>query len=515
MLSRTTILDTLKRDCFDLLIIGGGATGAGIALDAALRGFRVALVEAKDFSSGTSSRSTKLIHGGVRYLELAIKKGDWRQWHLVSESLRERATLLQIAPHLVRKLPIVIPVHSLTERLYYGWGMKLYDALSRRHLIESSKFISKTEVLDACPQIRSLTLQGGIEYFDAQFDDARMNIALVLTGAENGAYPANYVRVEGLKKEKEKWRASAIDVLSGERFEICAQHCVNAAGPWGDAIRRLDDPQTFSYIKGSRGTHLILPSKYAPLKGLLLPKTTDQRVLFMLPWQRMTLVGTTECPSTIVDDPVPTKEEILFLLGQLEKQLGICVDDSEISCAWAGIRPLLHQLGKSSAFTTRDFKILRSASGLYSVLGGKWTTYRRMAEEFVDQLCKETLGKLIPCRTADFPLIGGNNYRAGLTQDLQQTFGWNEATCRHLVDAYGDRAMRVATHCKAAGGGHLLLQGYPYLQGEIRYAMREEMAQTPEDVLYRRLRLGFLDQKQVDQLLAFCSSIFSKGTRGA
>lgn len=468
--SREIQLNRLKEEVFDVCVIGGGATGAGVALDAATRGLKTALVEAHDFSSGTSSRSTKLLHGGVRYLEKAFKECDRKQFTVVKEGIKERQILLKIAPHLTRMIPIIIPCYSHFDQFYYGMGMKLYDWMSGEY---HSKKVSKEEVIHSFPHIKKEGLKGGILYHDGQFDDARMNISLILTAVQYGAAVANYLEVIQLNKE-----ATVKDNLTGKSFNIRAKTFINAAGPFSDTIRTLDNPRNVPCIKGSRGTHIILDKSICPHpSGLLIPKTADGRVLFVLPWEGSTLVGTTDIATSLTFDPKPTEEEISYLMNHLRHTFDLSTE--AIKASWAGIRPLLYQ-EENTADIPRDFAIVTSGSGLISVMGGKWTSYRKMAELTVDKI-------KMGCVTEHTLLWGA----AGYNHNLLDSFNLEEDIKHHLLHAYGDKAPEVAKLKK----NKRLAEGYPYIEAEVIYGIQNEYACTAEDILFRRTRLGTLDEK--------------------
>ncbi len=501
-LDRTTSIKQLKKENFDLLVIGGGATGSGIAMDAALRGYRVAIIDAGDFASQTSSRSTKLLHGGVRYLEKAFKELDFKQFQLVKSGLEERATLLKTAPHLSRALPIVIPVYSKFQALYYWLGIKCYDLLSGRHSIGKSRYISQKEVLHYFPKLKSQQLKGGIIYYDGQFDDARMNVSAILTAASKGAVVANYVKVVDFKSIDGRLVSAIVeDQFTQEAWALHAKAIVNATGPFADTIRRLDNPSVPKRMVGSIGTHLVLDRDYAPKEmGLLIPKTADGRVLFLLPWEKNTLVGTTDVPVDIQLNPETSDEEIDYLIHHLDLYLGLDVKKEEIQSYWAGIRPLVSaSASKKTAKLSRDFKIEKSASGLYSILGGKWTAFRKMAEKLLDQMIEnEDLSKRGPCTTKETPLVGGESSWEGLDKMLEHL---PLDVQDHLLHAYGTRSVEVANLARDRGLEARLHPNFPYIEAEVVWAMSEEMAQTEHDVLDRRLRLKTLNRRAAEEVL--------------
>ena len=341
-MNREQHIEALKTDAFDVLVIGGGATGSGVALDAATRGLKTALVERDDYSAGTSSRSTKLIHGGVRYLEQAVKKVDRSQFNLVRDALKERAVLIKIAPHLAKPLPLVTPLYNIIEVPYYMTGLKMYDWLAGKANLQPSRFVDSKEALERFPMLKKDGLRGGVVYYDGQFDDARMNVAIALTAAEQGAKLANHVTVTALTKTDGRISGASVeDALSGDTWDISAKVVINATGPFTDGIRQLDDPHAAPMLSASSGAHIVLDAKFSPPEtGLLIPQTEDGRVLFLLPWLGHTLVGTTDDPAKIESHPRATEEEIEYILRHIRKYFSIPVERGDVKSAWSGLRPL-------------------------------------------------------------------------------------------------------------------------------------------------------------------------------
>ncbi|MFT4553775.1 MAG: glycerol-3-phosphate dehydrogenase [Chlamydiales bacterium] len=514
--SREEQLGKLQSETFDILIVGGGATGAGVALDAATRGLRVALIEGKDFSSGTSSRSTKLIHGGLRYLEMAVKKLDIAQYRLVTEALKERAILFDIAPHLTRPIPIATPLYKILELPYFFTGLKLYDWLSGGTSLGPSSFLGRDEVIEKFDFLKQEGLKGAVQYFDGQFDDARMNVAIILTAAIEGAAVANYVEAVGFVKDEDKISGMEVrDVLTGESWVTRAKVVVNATGPFADNILRMDDPEAESLVEGSSGTHIFLDKRFSSSEaGILIPKTSDGRILFLLPWEGGTLAGTTDVPCGVSSNPKPTADDVDYILEHLRNYLSFPVERSDVRSAWTGIRPLVKNADiDETADLSRDHVIKLSASGLLTVVGGKWTTYRKMAEEAVDEAllhlgveCEK------PSRTAKTKLVGSATYTRDLIPSLMEDFHLDEDVAKHLSHSYGGRAVNVA---KIAEGEYRerLAEGYPYIKAEVVYAVEHEYACTPLDVLGRRVRLSFVNQRAaidaLPKVVKIMSSLFS------
>nr|WP_290224938.1 FAD-dependent oxidoreductase [Trichocoleus desertorum] len=486
----------LQSEAFDLLIIGGGATGTGIALDAATRKLKVALVERDDFAAGTSSRSTKLIHGGVRYLEQAVLRRDRSQFNLVRDALKERAVLLKIAPHLSQPLPIVMPLYNPLQIPYFFAGLKLYDALAGKANLAPSQFLSAKEIRDRLPMLRSKRLWGGVLYYDGQFNDARLNVALALTAAESGAVVANHIEVVALNQANGKLCGATVrDRLSGDSWEIVAKVVINATGPFADTIRQLDEPKATPMLQLSSGVHLVLAQQFSlPTTGILIPKTEDGRVLFILPWLEHTLVGTTDNSATLSDQPLATQEEIEYILRHLQKYFSIPVTQADVRAAWSGLRPLVSDpKAADTAKLSRDHVINISASGLLTITGGKWTTYRKMALDAVNAAL--TLGNLNcdrPSQTETLKLVGAENYSPQGDVQLQSAYGLALDVASHLNHAYGDQAVLVA-ELALAGYGQRLAENYPYLEAEVIYGARYESARSASDMLCRRTRLSFLN----------------------
>ena len=497
-MNREKQLDELRNQSFDLLVIGGGATGAGIALDAATRGLSVALVERGDFSEGTSSRSTKLVHGGVRYLEAAVKHLDKVQYQLVRDALRERGIILRLAPHLAWPIPLLTPLYKAWEVPYYFSGLKAYDLLAGHERLRPSRFVPRSRALEEFPQLKEEGLVGGVEYYDGQFDDARMNVAVVLTARREGAVTLNYVEVTGLVKEGGRVRGAEVrDRLTDEAFTVRARTVVNATGPFTDLIRRMDDPDAPPMVVTSSGVHIVLPGRFSPPgTGLLIPKTEDGRVLFVLPWMGHTLAGTTDEPAELSFHPRPQEEEIDYILRHLKRYFALEPGRDDILAAWSGLRPLVRDpKAHDTAELARDHIISESESGLVTIAGGKWTTYRKMAEDLVDYVVRtRDLHPARGCITDRVFVEGAAGFDPEGWRGLVERFDLDEDVARHLNRSYGDRAPEVA-RLAAEGFGDRLAPEHPFVEAEVVWAARQEMAHTPIDALARRTRLAFLDQK--------------------
>ena len=500
MTEREAILDRLsKGELFDLLVVGGGATGCGVALDAASRGLKVALAEKGDFASGTSGRSTKLIHGGVRYLEAALLHLDRVQFNLVCDALHERGVLLGIAPHLCRRITLVTPLYRYREIPYVLAGLKLYDLLAGGAGLGSSRFLGRAELLARFPMLKGEGLKGGVLYYDGQFNDARMNLALALTALEQGGALANHLEVVQLIRQGEKVAGALVrEAFSGRQWEIRARCVVNACGPSADLLRRLDDPETAPLLRVSSGIHIVLPRRYAPADGtgITIPRTEDGRVLFILPWLGGCLVGTTDQPAAPCERPSVSPADIDYLLRHLGRYFDLGVERSEIRAVWAGLRPLVHDLSAAdTAQLARDHVISRSPSGLITITGGKWTTYRKMALDTVDYAVRVAgLAPARGCRTERIVLAGGERFRPDAAPALASEFALSPESAWHLHRSYGDRAPEVAALCSGPLG-EPLAPGHPYLKGELSYAIRREFALSAADFLVRRIPLALLDRE--------------------
>ncbi|KAI8036241.1 glycerol-3-phosphate dehydrogenase, mitochondrial [Drosophila gunungcola] len=502
---------------FDVLIIGGGATGAGCALDSVTRGLKTALVELDDFASGTSSRSTKLIHGGVRYLQKAILGLDLEQYRMVKEALQERATMLESAPHLTHPLPIMLPVYTWWQVPYYWVGIKAYDLVAGDRNVKSSYYLSKKDALELFPMLKKDKLCGAIVYYDGQQDDARMCLAVALTAARHGATVCNHVEVKELLKKDDGTGKQVLcgakvkDHISGKEFTVKAKCIVNAAGPFTDSIRKMDNPTVKSICCPSSGVHIVLPGYYSPDQmGLLDPSTSDGRVIFFLPWQRQTIAGTTDLPCEITHNPTPTEDEIQFILSEIKNYLNADVEvrRGDVLSAWSGIRPLVSDPNKDDTQSlARNHIVHVSPSNLITIAGGKWTTYRAMAEHTIDAAIKAC--NLKPERaeavTSYLKIEGGQGWTPTMYIRLVQDFGLECEVAQHLAKSYGDRAFAVSKMASLTGKrwpiiGNRIHPEFPYIDAEIRYGVRE-YACTAVDMIARRLRLAFLNVQAAQEAL--------------
>jgi glycerol-3-phosphate dehydrogenase len=500
---------------WDVLVIGGGATGLGVALDSASRGYRTVLLERDDFAKGTSSRSTKLVHGGVRYLQ----EGDVG---LVREALYERGLLLKNAPHLVHKEHFIIPLYTRWKALWYMLGLMVYDLLSGRASFGPSRLISRQEVIHRLPGIVKKRLRGGVIYLDGQFNDARLAINLAQTAVEQGALVINHLEVTGLRKTAEGTvcGVAAIDRTTGRTYNLRSKSVVNATGVFVDEILQMDDPGAPPSVRPSQGVHLVLDQSFlGPRDALLIPKTEDGRVLFGVPWEGKLLVGTTDTPlNTHSAEPRALEEEIAFILRTAGQYVEKAPQRSDVLSVFAGLRPLAAPKDgdTSTKEISRSHKIIRSPSGLVTITGGKWTTYRRMAEDTVDEVIRVAGLEPRACATHELPIHGAVPAEAGGV--AAAVAPGVAATAGGVRIAVAPSAPAAARPADAPARDHLALYGsdrpaiealqrqhpewakpldprLPFTGAEVVWAVRYEEALTVEDVLARRVRALFLDAR--------------------
>ena len=484
---------TQRTEPWDIIVVGGGATGVGVAVDAATRGYATLLLEQHDFGKGTSSRATKLVHGGVRYLE----QGNVS---LVMEALKERGLLRQNAPHLVHELAHIVPSYSWWEGPFYGIGLKLYQMLSGKYGFGPSQLLSKEETLKRLPSVNPEGLTGGVVYYDGQFDDTRLLINLVATAAEQGATLLNYAKVTALQKGSDGIvnGVTCQDVETGKVFEAKARVVINATGAFTDSVRQLADKNATRMIAPSQGAHIILDRSFLPgTDAILVPHTKDGRVMFALPWHEHTLVGTTDTPIPEAKlEPVAFEQEVEFMLETAGLYLAKKPTKADILSVWAGVRPLVKiGDGKNTAALSRDHTVHIDQSGLLSIAGGKWTTYRNMAEDAVSQAA--TLADLPDksCLTKNLNIHGYTPNAASF--GALSFYGTDAVAIRALVD--GDAAL-----------GQKLDPELPYIAAEVVWAAREEMARSVEDVLARRTRALFLNSKAAVRMAPKAAQLLAK-----
>ena len=489
-----TKLNSVKE--FDICIIGGGATGLGIAVDAASRGCKTVLLEKYDFAKGTSSRSTKLVHGGVRYLQQGNIK-------LVMEALKERGLLKKNAPHLVKNQSFVIPNYKWWENSFYGVGLKVYDWMAGSLGLGPSQLLNKDETLALAPNLDQDGLRGGVLYHDGQFDDARLAIHLAMTAADHGAVVINYMSVEGLMKENEKVCGVIVkdtlkDASPGSVFlEIKAKAVINATGIFSDSIAKMDNKNAEPLISHSQGIHLVFDKEFLLSDtAIMIPRTDDGRVLFAVPWHNKIIVGTTDTPvPSASEEPVALKEEIEFVMQHIHRYLKKDPSYNDIRSVFAGLRPLVKSNSKITSAISRDHHIAVSDSELISITGGKWTTYRKMAEDVMEIAIHKAGMSEKECVTKNLHIHGhkeNNNYKAPLYY-------------------YGTDADAITVLIKNDNSlSELIHPSLPYLKAEIIWAVQNEMCMTVEDALSRRTRALLLDAKAAIESAPLIASMVAK-----
>jgi len=482
-----------KDKTWDIIVIGGGATGLGTALDAVTRGYKTLLLEQSDFSGGTSSRSTKLVHGGVRYLA----QGDI---FLVTEALHERGRMLKNAPHLTADQEFIIPVYTLWDVFLYSVGLKFYDLLAGRLSLGKSYFIKRSTILERLPLIKPEKLKGGIVYHDGQFDDSRMAITLAEACTENGGTVLNYFRVVALLKNEEGkiTGVTAVDLETGTRFDFKARLVINATGVFADEIHRMDNPGSGATIRPSQGVHIVLDNSFLRSRSaIMIPRTDDGRVLFAIPWYGKVVAGTTDTPvDTISMEPKALDEEVDFILRTAGKYLVRKPSREDILCIFTGLRPLAANPDNPAATkeVSRRHKITFSSSGLLSVIGGKWTSYRRMAEETIDKGIKAGIIESRICITRNFSFYHDNKI---LVSDRLRIYGSKAYEIEKMIREQHDY-------------GIPLEQGLPYTKAEIVWICRNEMPVTLSDILARRTRALFLDVRASLKMAPLVADIMAR-----
>ena len=495
MKARSEALHSIADKSFDVCVIGGGATGSGCALDSRLRGLTTVLLDAADFAGATSSTSTKIVHGGVRYLEQAVKDLDAKQYRVVQRALHERIRMLHNAPYLARPMEFIVPCYRWWDAAYFAAGLKIYDWIARDARLFPSRFLAREETLRRIPSLNPNHLVGSVAYADGQFDDARYNVALVQTFAQAGGEALNYARVIAFEKSHDgKLAACQVeDQFTHGKFTVRARAFVNATGPFADTIRQIATPGARPRMRLSKGVHILLPLEVMPSSdAMLIPKTEDGRVLFAVPWKGRLLVGTTEQEVTIHDELYVTKEEIAYLLRHLNRYLAAPVKPEQVVSGIAGARPLV------SAGDLRDTKKLArdhelevdSQSGLISIMGGKWTTYRAMAEDTVNAVQKRLGVVVTESPTKNHPLIGSEGFTLDYWKKLASNYGIPEPTARYLAGKFGTSATEVLDLAQEDPAlAAPIVPDFPAVRAQVIYSARAEMAMTIEDVLFRRLGL--------------------------
>lgn len=516
-MNRLKNLARLEHEEFDVCIIGGGATGLGCALDAALRGLKVVLIERDDFASATSSKSTKLFHGGVRYLEQAVKKLDLEQFRMVNKALNERKTLIQNAPHLAQPLALLTPCYTWWEGIYYAIGLKIYDFLAGKTNLAPSEWLSKDAAIRRVPQLKEERLKSAVLYFDGQFDDVRYAMAIAKTADLKGAVLINHVETLGFERNTEGVLTSlhVRETLHDEDYHIRAKLFVNATGPFSDRIRQLANPKVASRMRVSKGAHIVLPRDLMPGDtAVLIPKTDDGRVIFMIPWQRRLLIGTTDEECKLTEKEIALeKDDVDYLLKYVNRYFKKEVNSEQVKSGFGGLRPLLQADPSEDAKSlVRDHEVeVDKTSGLISIMGGKWTTYRIMAKDTIDK-CEEILrGSVSECKTHEQLLIGAEGWVREDYKRLARKFSIPEYVTRRLNRRYGTEAVKILMMIwKDPTLRHPIVQGSPILKAEVMYVTVHEMTCTLKDLLSRRLGLELTDWQQTLEVMSTVANLMQE-----
>ena len=481
----------MEANKFDIIIIGGGATGSGIALDSSSRGMKTLLLEMNDFAEGTSSRSTKLVHGGVRYLEKAIKQLNKDQFNLVKEGLKERSRLLKNAPHISSRLTLVTPLYKWWQVPYMFIGLSLYDFVAGTRGLGRSSIVTKSSMIKRFPVIKKDGLAGGVKYYDGSFNDARLTISLLQTAKEYGAVCKNHHKVTGFiyNDENKISGVKVLDKINNKELIYESNNVINAAGVFADEVNKIDDENAKQMLDLSSGTHIILDKKYLPNdEGLMIPKTEDGRVLFILPWMGKCLVGTTDDPTSLETHPKVQERDIDYILRHLKIYFDLDISEDEILSSWCGIRPLvMPEESDNTSNIVREHEIRENSSGLISIIGGKWTTYRKMAEQLVDYVYKTRKNKKKKCITKKLKLVGSKNFDKNyISKNI------DEKTNQYLLSQYGDRVEEVLS---SVDNIEFLKDGHPYTNAELIYTIKNEFVLKPMDFLARRCNIALIDKK--------------------
>lgn len=509
-MNRNKNIERIKNEEFDICIIGGGASGAGSALDAALRGLKVALIEKNDFAAETSSKSTKLIHGGVRYLEQAFKNLDFGQLRQVRHGLEERHIVIKNAPHLAHPLALITPVFSWVEGMYFTIGLTIYGFFAKNDTMPKAQWLNKKETFEHIPTLTQ-KLHSSVMYYDGQLDDARYCLALAHSADKQGVAVVNHAEITSFEKDTSGKIASAgvKDLLDNTTLNIKAKVFINCTGPFADRIRLLANPALEKRLRPSKGVHIMLPADVLKSKdAMLIPKTKDGRVVFVIPFEGDVMVGTTDDEySDLKKEPVLESQEIDFLLDTLRPYLAKVPDRSAIKSGFGGLRPLIASSGsKATKKLVRDHEVeYDESSNLLSLLGGKWTTYRLMAKDAIDDACK-LLEIDMPCSTQHHYLVGGEGYRFEDWRAIEQEYKLDADICQHLLHKYGTQAKEVLKH----GLTSRLHPDYPFIEAEVLYTVKEEMACTLRDFFARRIRLELLDWQVTYDTVPKVAKLMSK-----
>lgn len=509
-MNRTQNIGRIQNEEFDICIIGAGASGAGCALDASLRGLKVALIEKNDFAAETSSKSTKLIHGGVRYLEQAFKNLDFGQLRQVRHGLEERHIVIKNAPHLAHPLALITPVYSWLEGMYFTIGLTIYGFFAKNDTMPKAQWLSKQETFERIPTLTP-KLHSSVMYYDGQLDDARYCLALAHSADKQGVAVINHAEVVSFEKDTKGKIISADikDLLSDTVFSIKSKLFINCTGPFADRIRLLANPALEKRLRPSKGVHIMLPADVLKSKdAMLIPKTKDGRVVFVIPFEGEVMVGTTDDEyKDLKKEPVLESQEIDFLLETLRPYLAKVPDRSAIKSGFGGLRPLIASSGsKATKKLVRDHEVEHDdTSNLLSLLGGKWTTYRLMAKDTIDDAC-QLLSIDAPCTTEQHYLVGGEGYLFEEWKNIQKEYQLDVAICQHLLHKYGTQASAVLRHKFT----ERLHPKYPFIAAEVIYAVQEEMACSLRDFFARRIRMELLDWQATYDSIPMVANLMSE-----
>ncbi|MDD2896964.1 MAG: glycerol-3-phosphate dehydrogenase/oxidase [Aliarcobacter sp.] len=490
----------LNNEKYDIVIIGGGCVGSGIVLDATLRGYKVILLEKNDFASGASSKSSKLVHGGVRYLEKAIKEFDLAQYNLVKEGLSERAIFLRNAPNISKKLKINIPIYSYLNLLYTYIGLLFYKLIAKHKSLGKNSFVNKVVSILFSPNIKQENLKGFLSFYDGSFLDSRMIISLLQSAVLKGAVVKNYCEVnEFLYDENNKISGVRyFDKIQNETYEIKAKVVVNASGANVDNLRILDDKDSNEILALSSGIHIVVSKEFLKAEeGILIPNTSDKRVIFILPYMNHCLIGTTDNKTIYEENPKVKEQEIEYLLKEVNNYFEKHLTKEDILSSWSGIRPLVKNENKSETQEiVREHLITKSKTNLVSIVGGKWTTYRKMSEDLLNFLIKNSfLEKQKKCETKKYKLFGNDGDIKEL-EKLMSFYPISKKTKESLITLYGTACTKVLTLANENKNFELINENLPYLKAEILYCINYEFVKKPIDFLSRRVGLCFIDKKQ-------------------
>ena len=488
----------LSNEKYDIVIIGGGCVGSGITLDATLRGYNVILLEKNDFASGASSKSSKLVHGGIRYLEKAIKQMDKAQYDLVKESIKERAIFLKNASNLAKKMKINIPIYSYLKLIYTYFGLLIYKLMAKNKSLGKNSFVNKVVSILFSPNIKQKNLKGFLSFYDGSFLDTRMIISLLQSAVLKGAVVKNYCEVNGFFYDENN-KISGVkyfDKIQNKTYEIKTKVVINATGANVDNLRLKDDKDSDEILALSSGIHIVVSKEFLKTdEAILIPNTSDGRVIFILPYMNYCLIGTSDNKTIYEENPKVKEQEIEYLLKEVNNYFEKHLTKNDILSSWSGIRPLIKSNKNSTEQMVREHLILKSNNNLVSIAGGKWTTYRKMAEDLVDFLIKNKfLEKRKKCETKKYKLFGNDSDIKELDK-LMSFYPISKKTKNSLKTIYGTACTKVLNLANEVDDFELINPNLPYLKAEIIYCIKEEFVEKPIDFLSRRVGLCFLDKK--------------------